>query len=49
MKVVQGLRTGSFVTVTNLAPQSCGYREILPGKFFLINNLHGLTSRVKAK
>ena len=28
--------TSSFVTVTNLAPHSCGYGESLPGKLFLI-------------
>ena len=33
--VVEGLGTGSFVTVTNLTPHSCGCGEILPGKFFL--------------
>ena len=35
-EVVEGLGTGSFVTVTNLAPYSCGCGEILPRKFFLI-------------
>ena len=35
-EMVEGLESGSFVTVTNLAPRSCGCREILPGKFFLI-------------
>ena len=35
-EVVQDPGTGSFVTVTNLAPHSCGCGEILPGQFFLI-------------
>ena len=35
-EVVKDLGTGSFVTVTNLAPHSCGCGEILPGQFFLI-------------
>ena len=34
--MVEGLGTGLFVTVTNLAPHYCGCGEILPGKFFLI-------------
>ena len=33
-EVVEGLVTGSFVTVTNLTKHSCW--EILPGKFFII-------------
>ena len=40
--VVDGLGTGSFATVTNLAPHSCGCGEIS-------NNLQGLTPHVKAK
>ena len=35
-EVVEGLGTGSFVTVNNLAPHSCGFGEVLPGKSFLI-------------
>ena len=35
-EVAKGLGTGSFVTVTNLAPHSFGCGEILPVKFFLI-------------
>ena len=34
--VVEVLGTGSFVTITNLAPHSCGCWKILPWKFFLI-------------
>ena len=33
-EVVEGLVTGSFVTVINLAPHACGCEEILPGNFF---------------
>ena len=35
-EVDEGLGTGSWVTVTNLAPHPCGCGEILPGKSFLI-------------
>ena len=38
-EVDEGLGTGSFVTVTNLAPHSCGCVEVLLGKFFLITCL----------
>ena len=34
-EVVEGLGTGSFATVTNLAPHSCGCGEVLPWKSFL--------------
>ena len=34
-KVVEGLGTGSFVTVNDLTPRSCGCGKIPPGKFFL--------------
>ena len=32
-KVVEGLGTGSFVTVNNVTPHSCGCGEMLPGNF----------------
>ena len=47
-KVVEDLGTGSFVTVTNIAPHSCDCGEILAGKFYF-NNLQGLAPRVKTK
>ena len=34
-RIVEGLRTGRFVTITNLTPHSCGCAESLSGKFFL--------------
>ena len=37
-KVVEGLGTDLFVTVTNVTPYSCDCREILLGKFFLITS-----------
>ena len=44
-EAVEGLGTGSFVTVTNLVPHACGYRKISPGKFFLITySLTDITS-----
>ena len=45
--MVEGLGTGSFVTVTNLAPHSCGCENFFRKIFS--NNLQGLTPRVKAK
>ena len=44
-EVVEGLGTGSFVTVTNVTPHSCSYEENSSGKIFS-NNLQGLTPRV---
>ena len=35
-KVVEGLGTGWFITVTNLAPPSCDCAKTLSGHFFLI-------------
>ena len=46
--MVEGLGTGLFVTVTNLAPHYCGCGEILPGKIFS-DNPQGLAPCVKAK
>ena len=34
-EVVEGLGSGSFVSLTNLSPDFCGCGEVLPGNFFL--------------
>ena len=48
-KVVEGLGTGLFDTVTNVTPHSCGCGEILLGNFFLITCRVGTTFKRSEK